>query len=175
MLRYYYNNPGALDLVFNFRGVGGEVPKEIITVYTAWYVYSHNYQLLMNDHVYDVTMKVHHIITILLLALSYYHHMVYEGLAVLCVLSLSNPFLHAAKLTKNKIIFAMFAATFTVMRIFVFPAWILRHTLFYPIPHLDGLKDYTLYATCNTSLVALYVMQLIWVKKILNILLSAQR
>ena len=174
MLRYYYNNTGALDLVSNFRN-GDGAPKEIITMYTAWYVYSHNYQIFMDDPVYDMTMKVHHIVTILLLALSYHYHLMYGALAVLFVLSLSNPFLHAAKLSKNKIIFAMFAATFTVMRLFVYPAWILRHTLFYPIPHLNSLEDYKMYVTCNSALLALYAMQWTWFTKITNILISAQR
>lgn len=175
----YKTHPYLLDLKSNFMTcIDKDTPNLLIIQNTAWYVYSHSYNYLSLESNYDNLMMWHHVVTIGLLALCHHFHYLLEGLAILFIMSLSNPFLQISNLFNHyniglkKYTFVAFAMMFCAMRIILYPHWILRHTIYYAHEHISCFQDWTLYYIVNSILVALYALQWWWYNKILGILIS---
>ncbi|KAM0671306.1 TRAM protein transporter [Ordospora colligata] len=84
---------------------------------------------LFNEHMYKdfLQMVVHHLVTLLLLGMSYCTDMVRCGIAIMAVHDLSDPFLEVAKLlnytqsnTLATIVFMLFAVIFIISRLGVY-------------------------------------------------------
>lgn len=101
---------------------------------------------------------------------------------MLALFAVSNPLLHLAKICNQLSLgplkiggFVLFAATFFVSRVLLVPWAVLRVTALETrrqIPY--AVEDFpTIYLVLNVLLVALYAMQLLWMKGILRVLRSA--
>ena len=119
----------------------------------------------------DLEQCIHHIIAIAILYLGniiHYHQFV---LNVLFLFSLSNPFLTVSKIVykmkmqkTSRVAFACFAIVFFLARC-VGGGW-LMYTSF------DSMKDHDhyIFIVCNCFGAALYIMQLMWLQRIIRIL-----
>jgi len=116
-------------------------------------------------------MLFHHVITFTVLALSQY--LAIHRLACLTVMlfSASTPFLSAAKYFRStnqmnaaKLVFGMFTVVFFFCRV-VGGLYILRNTLMLEI-------DTTSYIIIHSIIGTLYIMQLIWMQKIIGMLIK---
>lgn len=127
----------------------------------------------------DFNMIGHHLIT--LLALYFAHMYQYNHLIslTLYLFGWSTPFLTLSKFARHqgfehlsKFLFGVFAAFFFTFRVLAIPVSLLFVTIidgWYVTMHTG---EYIAYFLINTSLAFLYVMQLVWFKKIFQILRS---
>lgn len=127
-------------------------------------------------------MMIHHCASIALLIASCGLNLTRMGVVVLTLFGISNPALHAAKITNQLHLgkfrlpaFSFFALTFCVTRVLMVPSVVLipalvhsRHWIGYAIEDF-----HTAYAVLNLLLWALYAMQLVWMWAVLRVLRQA--
>lgn len=181
LLAMYQSSPHLFSLSEGFRTCPSDPePKKLIAMHTAWYMYSHNYQMYLREPAYTREMVMYHIGTIWLLVLCDYFHFVTEGLAVLLVMSASTPLLVAAKVLRarnNPIqqpVFIAFVSLFFFSMITAFPLWVLKHTLQTPLRFLTVPSECFLYALFNLLLLSFYSLQIHWLHKAIGVLISPQ-
>lgn len=122
-------------------------------------------------------MLVHHIITFILVSLAQYLNIHRLACLTLMLFSASTPFLCGAqfyrsvnRMLDSKIAFCVFAVVFFFFRV-IGGLYILKITL---IDLRDNI-DTTSYITINSIMGALYIMQLMWMQKIIGIAVKALR
>lgn len=118
-------------------------------------------------------MVVHHALTMALMVAAYYTNLMRMGLMNMALLDLSNPFLHLAKTLNtlkvepwNWVVFATFALTFFIARVVLMPFCVLWPAW------TDGFNTglpYTWAFVCDGIMNSLYVMQLFWFYKIVQL------
>ncbi|KAG6547696.1 hypothetical protein Mapa_011146 [Marchantia paleacea] len=119
---------------------------------------------------FGVSMS-HHIATVILIVFSYLARFARPGSIVLAVHDGSDIFLEVGKLTKYSgseiipsISFVFFAISWIVLRLIIFPFWIIRSTSIEVLGLLD--KNYKngplLYYCFNTLLISLFVLHIYW-------------
>ncbi|GFR52967.1 hypothetical protein Agub_g15615 [Astrephomene gubernaculifera] len=153
------------------------------TVELGWYLHylaKHRLGMGMQD---NLAMHLHHGSTLTLLFISFTFNLHRIGVLVLFVLNLSNPFLHVAKVAhytgarSDKLTFLLFAVTFFVSRILVFPAVVLKASLLDSVranpAFLAADQHLPVYAIANLLLLALMVMQVQWFRGIVRLLAKA--
>eukprot|EP00803_Ostreobium_quekettii_P001209 evm.model.scf_206EXC.4 EVM.evm.TU.scf_206EXC.4 scf_206EXC:37382-37828(+) len=127
-------------------------------------------------------MAVHHVLAVCLIVAGYGLGLTRLGVVALAVFNLSNPFLHASKVANNLqmarcrvALFALFGATFFVSRVVLLPAVIMKCTLLETLPVLAREpRMWWAYYGGNAVIAALYLMQLMWMAKILRVLCSGK-
>ncbi|GLC44142.1 hypothetical protein PLESTB_000924800 [Pleodorina starrii] len=149
----------------------------------GWYLHyliKHPLGIGMED---NLQMHLHHFSTIALLLISFTLNLYRSGVLVLCLLNVSNPFLHVAKVVHyveapaDKVTFLLFAVAFFVSRIVVYPLVVLRATLVeswqvHP-PFLVADQHLGVYLAANVLLLLLMGMQLQWFAGIVRLLTKA--
>ncbi|EFJ50996.1 hypothetical protein VOLCADRAFT_103628 [Volvox carteri f. nagariensis] len=149
----------------------------------GWYLHyllKHSLGIGMQD---NLQMHLHHASTISLLLISFTLNLYRSGVLVLCLLNLSNPFLHVAKAlhyleaSADTVTFLLFAVVFFFSRVVAYPAVVLRATLLeswqvHP-PFLDPNQHLPVYLAANALLLLLMVMQLQWFAGIVRLLTKA--
>lgn len=120
--------------------------SKIMIFYKKLQIGSYFHQLLWIDNHRSnyLEMTVHHLITIILIMISYSIHFHYAGIFTSFIHDISDIFLESAKfinysakannsiLLKNvtDILFVMFAIVFSFTRLYIFPFWIIRSLIF---------------------------------------------
>ncbi|GLI58824.1 hypothetical protein VaNZ11_000588 [Volvox africanus] len=149
----------------------------------GWYLHylvKHHLGMGMED---NLQMHLHHFSTISLLLISFNLNLYRSGVLVLCLLNLSNPFLHVAKVLHyveapaDKLAFLLFALAFFLSRIVAYPLVVLRATLVeswqvHP-PFLDPQQHLAVYLAANVLLLLLMAMQVQWFAGIVRLLAKA--
>ncbi|XP_011092574.1 LAG1 longevity assurance homolog 2 [Sesamum indicum] len=116
-------------------------------------------------------MMSHHIVTVILISLSYITRFFRIGAVVLALHDASDVFLEAAKVFKYSgkevgasVCFGLFAVSWLVLRLIIFPFWIIRSSSFYSCAVLILSDTYlaTLYYLYNTMLLTLLVFHIYW-------------
>ncbi|KAK4424194.1 Glycoprotein 3-alpha-L-fucosyltransferase A [Sesamum alatum] len=116
-------------------------------------------------------MMSHHIVTVILISLSYITRFFRIGAVVLALHDASDVFLEAAKVFKYSgkelgasLCFGLFAISWLVLRLIIFPFWIIRSSSFYSCAVLILSDTYlaALYYLYNTMLLTLLVFHLYW-------------
>jgi ceramide synthetase len=123
-------------------------------------------------------MAAHHGVTIALIAVCIYTRLHHIGSVIMVLLSLSNPFLHLAKAfhyvsdtsRASGPAFLVFALVFTVARLVVYPAVVLRATLVESLENVEVQNAPVVYLICNGMLLALLGLQIFWFVGIVRIL-----
>ncbi|CAM6105194.1 unnamed protein product [Calypogeia fissa] len=119
---------------------------------------------------FGVSMS-HHVATVVLIIFSYLARFARVGSVVLAVHDGSDVFLEVGKLTKYSgyeiipsISFVLFAISWVILRLLIFPFWVIRSTSYEVLTILD--RDYLngplLYYLFNTLLISLFVLHIYW-------------
>lgn len=169
-----------------------DIMKPYFTIQIMHYVMNTFIEILVPSQKHDRMMPYHHMVTLLLLLISYSHRLHRIGLLVHAIFDASTPFLFIAKYLNNlkktrrtelnrcavpweKYAFGVFAVAFFIFRVALYPVAVLHTTLF--DSHVKYNKDYIprsmflqLYSACNTLLLILYYMQLLWFIRIIGML-----
>lgn len=140
-------------------------------------------------------MVVHHIVTILLLVLSWTCNLTRGGTLVLVIHDVADIFLESAKMTKYikwqrtcDILFGIFTIVWIYTRLYLYPFWILQRQVT-PISTCYCSSKLCLFSTCfgakeivpmfaayyifNSMLLMLLVLHIIWTYFILKVLYRA--
>lgn len=148
------------------------------TVEFAWYIHLLLKKPLGYGEPDGMDMMMHHVATLSLLVLSKACNLTRAGVLVLTLFSVSNPFLHAAKLC-NQILpairipmFSLFSLLFLLTRVIMVPPVILRLSIYQSMSLIPyAVEDfYVTFVLINALLVLLYLMQLKWMWAILRVL-----
>lgn len=123
-------------------------------------------------------MMMHHIATLSLLVVSKACNLTRAGVLVLTLFSVSNPFLHAAKICNQVMpsirvaMFSLFSLLFLLTRVIMVPPVILRLSMYQSMLRIPyAVEDfYVTFLLINALLVLLYLMQLKWMWAILRVL-----
>jgi hypothetical protein len=149
-------------------------PKHAISADIWWYYMlemSFYWSLIMSQFMDIkrkdfVEMTIHHFATISLMSMSWSANMVRVGTLVLVVHDATDYILEFAKLTKYcrysklcDVLFVVFAVTFFVTRIVIYPYWILYSTLFEATTIVGMAQIYYAY---NGLLCILQLLHLFW-------------
>ncbi len=127
-------------------------------------------------------MMIHHCASIALLIASCGLNLTRMGVVVLTLFGISNPTLHAAKITNQLHLgkfrapaFSFFALTFFITRVLMVPFVVLLPALVHSRHWIDyAVEDFhRSYTVLNLLLWALYAMQLVWMWAILRVLRQA--
>ena len=173
MNAYVFENFFNYNHIFDTRGLDTRVwvsslPLTQVKFEMAFYA-AHLVIELVNK---EKSMIVHHAVAFIAIAFAHsynYHHLM---AATLMLLSLSTPLLALAKFAKStkmnnaaRYVFGAFAFVFFTSRVIMFPI-ILKTTL------INGYLQSTWppYIIINSLLVSLYIMQIQWGFKIINIM-----
>lgn len=148
------------------------------TVEFAWYIHLLLKKPLGYGEPDGPDMMMHHVATLSLIILSKACNVTRAGVLVLTLFSISNPFLHAAKIC-NQILpsirvpmFSVFSILFVLTRVIMVPPVILRVSMYQSIRLIPyAVEDfYVPFVLFNGLLVLLYGMQLKWMWAILRVL-----
>ncbi|KAK9112784.1 hypothetical protein Scep_020303 [Stephania cephalantha] len=115
-------------------------------------------------------MMSHHIVTVLLIGFSYITSFFRVGSVILALHDASDVFLEAAKLFKYSekefaasVCFGLFAISWFILRLIIFPFWVIRSS---SIDAIEAMDTYSsprlLYYSFNTMLVTLLVFHVYW-------------
>ena len=111
-------------------------------------------------------MQVHHISTIFLITFSWVVNYIRAGTLIMLLNDIADPMFELAKMLvysgwkrTSYVIFVIFVSTFVFTRLVIFPFWILRMTLVYP---LILYPLYVGYFFFNSLLVLLMVLNIYW-------------
>lgn len=122
-------------------------------------------------------MFVHHIVTVLLLTLSWASHYHRIGCLVLAIHDVADVPLEGAKLAKyaNKqniadIVFGIFALVWIYTRCYMLPKRVIYYTAY---AGLEKVEMYPAYYIFNSLLCALQVLHIVWTYIILNVAVDA--
>lgn len=151
--------------------------KTFLLVESGWYIHQLSRAVIGVGIPMEWDLFIHHVGTLALLALSLLKNLGVLGVLILAVFNMSSPFMHTAKIAYNLdmrrtryILFGLFALVFFSTRVILLPLTVLKCVLF------DALKEnVTLFGWCyyyagNVALHALYILQLVWMYKIVRVL-----
>ncbi|XP_030646280.1 ceramide synthase 2 [Chanos chanos] len=171
-----YDKPWFYDL----HKVWAEFPKQTLLDSQYWYymIEMSFYGSLLCSVAADVKRKdfkeqlIHHWATLTLLAFSWCANYIRIGTLVMLVHDSSDVLLESAKMfnyagwerTCNTI-FVLFALTFMVTRLIIFPFWLIHCTWVYPVELFAPFFGYYFF---NAMLIVLLLLHLFWAKLILR-------
>ncbi|XP_051145247.1 ceramide synthase LOH2-like [Andrographis paniculata] len=146
--------------------------KLIYLCQCGFYIYSITALLTWETRRKDFSvMMSHHIVTVTLISVSYVTGFFRVGSIILALHDASDVFLEAAKVFKYSgkelgasILFGLFAISWLVLRIIIFPFWVIRSVSCYS-PDVLILSDSfyaALYYIFNTALLTLLVFHIYW-------------
>ncbi|KAG0611362.1 hypothetical protein M758_7G135900 [Ceratodon purpureus] len=116
-------------------------------------------------------MMTHHVVTILLMVFSYMDGTYRAGVSTLLLHDVSDVFLETAKLCKYSrievgasVCFGLFVLSWFVLRLVIFPFWIIWSISVEVVQHLDlgGRKEFNQYYFQNTLLIMLFILHMYW-------------
>lgn len=185
LLAITYHEPWFKDITGYFRGwPDQELKFSLELLYMCqcgFYIYSIAALLLWETRRKDFSvMMSHHIITVFLIGYSYITRFFRIGSVVLAVHDASDVFLEGAKILKYSgkelgasVLFGMFAMSWLILRLVIFPFWVIRAT---SIHLLDALRpseafDMGVYYIFNTLLLNLLVFHIYWWILIFNMIM----
>jgi hypothetical protein len=115
---------------------------------------------------------IHHVVTVGLLAYSYYVNFTRVGILIMLLHDISDIFLEAAKLCRyqkkpatSMVYFGLFFVSWVILRMLYFPLVIIRSTLSEPITlvgRVYGIEPMPHYAIFNALLLVLLVLHCYW-------------
>ncbi|CAK9210723.1 unnamed protein product [Sphagnum troendelagicum] len=146
--------------------------KLLYTGQCGFYVYSVAALLVWETRRKDFgVMMTHHIITIFLITYSYADGLTRAGAATLLLHDISDIFMELAKLFKYSrnelgasISFSLFVVSWFVLRLIIFPLWVIWSISVEAIDYIDMNKrsDFTQYYIMNTLLIMLLILHVYW-------------
>jgi TLC domain len=148
----------------------------------AWYAHLLLKPVLKYGQPDGRDMMLHHCASMALLIASCGLNLTRMGVVVLTLFGISNPALHAAKITNQLHLgklrlpaFTFFALTFCVTRVFLVPPVVLLPALVHSRHWIGYAVDdfHTAYTVLNLLLWVLYGMQLVWMWAVLRVLRQA--
>ncbi|XP_073127521.1 ceramide synthase LOH2-like [Henckelia pumila] len=116
-------------------------------------------------------MMSHHVVTVILIAYSYITRFFRIGAVILALHDASDVFLEAAKVFKYSetdlgasICFGFFALSWLVLRLIIFPFWVIRSSSYHSCEFLRLPEPYMvmIYYVFNTMLLTLLVFHIYW-------------
>jgi ceramide synthetase len=114
-------------------------------------------------------MLLHHVVTVFLIAFSWIVNFDRVGTLVLLVHDVADPFLEAAKLFNYAAVqwacdscFVIFALTFAVTRLYVFPRYVIYSTMYESYNEAIGLMPLGSWYFFNALLLILLVLHMYW-------------
>ncbi|XP_073308407.1 ceramide synthase LOH2-like [Primulina huaijiensis] len=116
-------------------------------------------------------MMSHHAVTVILIAYSYMTSFFRIGAVILALHDASDVFLEAAKVFKYSenelgasICFGFFALSWLVLRLIIFPFWVIRSSSYYSCEFLRLSEPYMMmiYYAFNTMLLTLLALHIYW-------------
>nr|XP_043629645.1 ceramide synthase LOH2 [Erigeron canadensis] len=185
VLAITYREPWFRDITKCFKGwPNQELKFSLELVYMCqcgFYIYSIAALLLWETRRKDfAVMMSHHIITVFLIGHSYITRFFRIGSLVLAVHDASDVFLEGAKILKYSgkelgasVLFGMFALSWLILRLIIFPFWIIRATSNHLLDALNPseIYDMTLYYIYNAMLLNLLVFHIYWWILIFNMIM----
>ncbi|KAJ6800835.1 ASC1-like protein 3 [Iris pallida] len=142
----------------------------------GFYVYSIAALLTWETRRKDFSiMMSHHIITSILIGYSFFTGFFRIGTVILALHDASDVFLEAAKVFKYSekemrasVCFGLFALSWLVLRLIIFPFWVIKASSYQSIEHLKVMGKFPtgLYYAFNTMLLMLLVFHVYWWKLI---------
>lgn len=127
----------------------------------------------------------HHIVTSGLLIYSYAVNFTRVGVVVLLIHDISDIFLELAKLcnyskreNQSMVWFAVFLISWIVLRVVIFPAFVIRSTLFEPVTLVAvnlGIEPRPHWEIFNGLLLVLFVLHIYWTYLIFMVLVNRMR
>ncbi|VFQ72537.1 unnamed protein product [Cuscuta campestris] len=177
VLSTIYYQPWFVDNKQYIRGwPDHELQPSIALVYMCqcgFYIYSIAALLVWETRRKDfAVMMSHHIITVMLISGSYMTRFFRAGSVVLALHDASDVFMEAAKVFKYSekefgasLFFGLFAVSWLVLRLVIFPFWVIWSSCYYMIEVLrlsELLSHVLLYYAFNTMLLTLLVFHLYW-------------
>lgn len=182
VLSVTYREPWFADITAYFRDFKNqELKYSLELVYMCqcgFYIYSIAALLLWETRRKDFSvMMSHHIITVFLIGYSYITRFFRLGSVVLAIHDASDVFLEGAKILKYSgkelgasVMFGLFAVSWLILRLIIFPFWVIRAT---SINLLDALRpsEWMVYYICNALLLNLLVFHIYWWILIFNMIM----
>ncbi|XP_019336037.1 ceramide synthase 6 isoform X1 [Alligator mississippiensis] len=160
--------------LWNTRQCWAGYPYQPLTPDTHYYyiVELSFYWSLMFSQFIDIKRKdfsimfTHHIVTIMLINLSYINNWIRAGTMTLCLHDSADVVLEAAKMANyckyqklSDFLFLTFAVVFIVTRLFMYPFWVLNTTLF---EMYDALGNFPAMWILNIMLLILQILHCFW-------------
>ncbi|KAK3015052.1 hypothetical protein RJ639_005577, partial [Escallonia herrerae] len=171
-----YHEPWFRDIKGYFKGwPNHELKLPIALIYMCqcgFYVYSIAALLTWETRRKDFSvMMSHHIVTVILIGYSYITRFFRVGSVILALHDASDVFLEAAKVFKYSekelgasVCFGLFAISWLILRLIVFPFWVIYSSSYHLIESLrmSELYHVSLYYVFNTMLLTLLVFHIYW-------------
>ncbi|KAL3529363.1 hypothetical protein ACH5RR_008685 [Cinchona calisaya] len=177
-----YNEPWFNNTRYFWIGPGDQVWPEqkmkfklkLLYMYCGGFYFYAIFALLFWDtkRSDSVASMVHHIATILLISVSYIFRFGRVGSVVLALHEASDVFLETAKMSKYSgfnrladILFPLFALSWLIFRLILFPFWVLRSTSYEVLYIMDNdtsILESKLYYFFNSLLFCLLALHLYW-------------
>ncbi|XP_014376288.1 ceramide synthase 6 [Alligator sinensis] len=160
--------------LWNTRQCWAGYPYQPLTPDTHYYyiVELSFYWSLMFSQFIDIKRKdfsimfTHHIVTIMLINLSYINNWIRAGTMTLCLHDSADVVLEAAKMANyckyqklSDFLFLTFAVVFIVSRLFMYPFWVLNTTLF---EMYEALGNFPAMWILNIMLLILQILHCFW-------------
>ncbi|XP_024396560.1 ceramide synthase 1 LOH3 isoform X2 [Physcomitrium patens] len=146
--------------------------KVLYAFQCGFYVYSVAALMVWETRRKDFgVMMAHHFITIGLIAFSYVQGSYRAGISTLLLHDISDVFLEIAKLCKYShfevgasVCFGLFALSWFVLRLVIFPFWIIWSISVEVMQYLDlgGNKEFKQYYFQSTLLIMLFIFHIYW-------------
>lgn len=151
--------------------------KTFLLVESGWYIHQLSRAVVGVGIPMEWDLFIHHLGTLGLLMLSLLKNLGVLGVLILAVFNMSSPFMHIAKIAYNLdmrrtrlILFALFALVFFITRVILLPMTVLKCALVDALKENVALFGWIYYFAGNAALHALYVLQLVWMYKIIRVL-----
>lgn len=176
ILKTTYNEPWFYDIDQYFTGWPDQelrLPlKFFYMCQCGFYIYSIAALLTWETRRKDFSvMMSHHVITVVLIAYSYFTSFFRIGSIILALHDASDVFMEAAKIFKYSdkelgasVCFGLFAISWLLLRLIFFPFWIIRASSYKVRDCLNLSEPYprSLYYIFNTMLLMLLVFHIYW-------------
>lgn len=176
VLRTLYHESWSTDITEYFRGWPDQEFKLPLKLFymcqCGFYLYSIGALLKWETRRKDfAVMMSHHIITVILISVSYITGFFRVGSIVLALHDASDVFMEAAKVFKYSenelgasVFFGLFAISWLILRLIIFPFWVIRSTSYHLVDclSLSEVYDMSLYYIFNTMLLTLLVFHIYW-------------
>ncbi|XP_059652877.1 ceramide synthase LOH2-like [Cornus florida] len=176
ILTFIYHEPWFRDIKEHFRGWPNQDLTPPVRLYyicqCGFYAYSIVALLMWETRRKDFSvMMSHHVITVFLIGYSYISRFFRIGSVILALHDGSDVFMEAAKVFKYSekelgasVCFGLFAISWLILRLIIFPFWIIRSTSYYmrDFLRLSEVYPMIIYYVFNTMLLTLLVFHIYW-------------
>ncbi|KAM7470660.1 hypothetical protein LguiA_008843 [Lonicera macranthoides] len=176
ILSIAYHEPWFTDLKGYFRGWPNQelkLPMQLVYMcQCGFYLYSIAALLTWETRRKDFSvMMSHHVVTVFLIGYSYITRFFRIGSVILALHDASDVFLEAAKVFKYSekelgasVCFGLFAISWLILRLIIFPFWVIRSSSYHLCDVLRLSEPYhmSLYYVFNTMLLTLIVFHIYW-------------